>query len=122
MLNRTFALPALLVLMATAQGAEQDYPPRYVTIEQGIEATSSTLQLPDRSPATLYARACDTCPQLGLQITAQTKYLLGRQAVTQDQFNQRIRQASVSLGVFYDSKTLAVNRVVAFGVTATPAK
>lgn len=121
MLNRTLALSALLALAATAQGAEQDRP-RYVTVEQGIETSSSTLRLPDRAPATLYVRTCETCPQLGLSVTAKTQYLLGRTAVTQDQFNQRVAREDVSLGIFYDSKTFAVNRVIAFGISAAPAK
>jgi hypothetical protein len=121
MWNRTLPLLATLALVAAAQ-AQEERVPRYVTIEQGIEASSSTLKLPDRAPATLYARSCETCPQLGLQITAKTQFLLGRTAVTQNQFNQRLARQDVSLGIFYDSKTFAVNRVIAFGVSVTPSK
>lgn len=122
MWNRTLPLLATLAFAAASHGAEEGLRPRFITIEQGIEASSNSLKLPDRAPATLYARSCETCPQLGLQVTAKTQFLLDRKAVTQDQFNQRVRQDDVSLGIFYDSKTLAVNRVIAFGVAATPAK
>lgn len=121
MWNRTLPLLATLALVATVQ-AQDERRPRLVTIEQAVEARSDTLRLPDRAPATLVARTCSTCPQLNLQVSDKTQFLLGKTVVKQSEFNDRVRQEAVDLGVFYNHKTFEINRLVAFGVTVARAK
>jgi hypothetical protein len=121
MWNRTLPLLATLALVATAH-AQDERRPRYVTIEQAIEARSDALRLPDRTPATLIARTCSTCPEMNLQVSEKTQFVLGKTVVKQSEFNERVRREAVDLGVFYNHKTFEINRLVAFGVTVARAK
>jgi hypothetical protein len=107
-------LLAALPFLATAQAA--DYP-RLKAVEQVIEASSADVRLPDRVPATMFARSCAECPTRSLQLTQATQFFVGREAVTQAEFNRRAEQTTRMLGIFFDGKTSEVTRLVAFGAT-----
>jgi|JI10StandDraft_1071094.scaffolds.fasta_scaffold1322494_2 formylglycine-generating enzyme required for sulfatase activity len=120
------ALPLIAALAVTwvAQAAETDSEtPRLKALEQAIEATSATVRLPDRAPAAFFARTCETCPTVTLQVTQTTRFFLGKTAVPQNEFNAAVQTADPdpTLGIFYDSKTSEVTRLVAFGINTKPA-
>lgn len=120
------ALPLIAAIAATwaAQAAETDgETPRLKAVEQAIEATSATVRLPDRTPSAFFARTCETCPTVTLQVTQATRFFLGRTAVPQNEFNVAVKKADPdpTIGIFYDSKTSEVTRLVAFGINAKPA-
>lgn len=118
MWNRTLPLLALFPLFATSQAAEQS---RLRVVEQAIETSSAEIRLPDQTPATLFARSCPKCEQRSLQVSAQTKFFLGRIAVSQNEFNVAAQQSTRTLGIFFDSNTEEVTRLVAFGAKANAA-
>ncbi len=122
MLKKALPLIAALAVMCTGHAAETEVP-RLQAVEQAIEATSETVRLPDRVPASLLARTCETCPALTLQVTQSTRFFLGKSAATQTEFNQTVQKADPdpSIGIFYYSKTSEVTRVVAFGMGSKPA-
>lgn len=117
MMKNALPLIAALAVSCVAQAAETESPPRLQALEQAIEATSTTIRLPDRTPASFIARTCETCPALTLQVTQSTRFLLGKTAVTQTEFNQAVQKADPdpTLGIFYDGKTSEITRMVAFG-------
>lgn len=121
MINKSLPLMAALFVTCVTQAAESETP-RLKAVEQAIEATSTTVRLPDRTPATFFARTCETCPAVTLQVTQATRFFLGKTAVEQNQFNQAVQKAEPdpTLGIFYDSKTSEVTRVVAFGMGSKP--
>lgn len=122
MIKKSLPLIAVLFVTHLAQAAE-DAPRRLQALEQSIEATTTMVRLPDRTPATFFARTCETCPTVALQVTQATRFFLGKTAVEQAQFNQAVQKAEPdpTLGIFYDSKTSEVTRVVAFGMGSKPA-
>ena len=116
MWNRTLPVLAALSFLAPAQGAEK---PTLQVLEQAIEAASADIRLPTRVPATLFARSCETCPQQSLQVSQATRFFLGKNAVTQSEFNLAVQRSAPMLGIFYDGKTSEITRLVAFGTYAT---
>ena len=118
MWNRILPLLAALTFLVPAQGAEQ---PTLQVLEQAIEVASADIRLPDRIPATLFARSCETCPQKSLQVTQATGFFLGKNAVTQTEFTLEVQRSAPTLGIFYDGKTSEITRLVAFGNYASAA-
>lgn len=122
MMKNALPLIAALAFTGVAQAAETETP-RLKAVEQAIEATSATVRLPDRVPASFFARTCETCPTVTLQVTPTTRFFLGKTAVPQNEFNVAVQKADPdpTLGIFYDSKTSEVTRLVAFGINSKPA-
>jgi hypothetical protein len=122
MFKKVLPLIAAIAATTVSQAAESERP-RLQAVEQAIEATSISVRLPDRAPASFVARTCETCPALTLRVTQTTRFLLGKDAVQQSDFNQAVKKADSdqTLGIFYDSKTSEVTRLVAFGMGNTAA-
>ncbi|MEQ1579796.1 MAG: hypothetical protein ABL964_04305 [Steroidobacteraceae bacterium] len=120
MSKRLLPLISALVAIGVSQAAET---PRLQALEQAIEVSSASIRVPDRAPSSFIVRSCETCPALTLQLTQATRFLLGKTAATQTGFNLALQQADPdpTLGIFYDSKTSEVTRLVAFGVGNKPA-
>lgn len=120
MSKRFLSLISALVAISPSQAAET---PRLQALEQAIEASSASIRIPDRTPSSFVVRSCETCPAVTLQLVQTTRFLLGKTAVTQTEFNQALQKAGQdpTLGIFYGSKTSEVTRLVAFGVGNKPA-
>ena len=124
MLKRALPFIAIFAVACMAQAAETENEiPRLKALEQSIEASTATVRLPERTPASMFARTCETCPTVTLQVTQTTRFFLGKAAVTQSEFNQAVQKVNPdpTLGIFYDSKTSEVTRLVAFGLGNKPA-
>jgi hypothetical protein len=92
-----------------------------VLVEQAYELPPSGLQLPaDAKPGDrLGIRPCAGCPRVSLKVAPGTQWRIGQRGplVTAGEFRNRFQQALAGSGdalvfVYYDPKSLSVNRVV----------
>jgi hypothetical protein len=103
--------------MAPAGAARADM----VLVEQAYELRPSGLQLPaDAKPGDrLGIQPCAGCPRVSLRVASGTQWRIGQRGplVTAGEFRSRFQQALAGSGdtlvfVYYDPKSLSVNRVV----------
>lgn len=101
------ALMALLCLTATARA-------ELVTIEQAFETDNSVVSLPDRANQSVSLPGCGTtCPN-SVKVTAETRYFVKQRVVTLAELRTHLARGRVQFTLFYDPKTLVLNRVVAY--------
>ena len=98
MWKQTLPLLAAFSFLATAQGAEQS---RMKAVEQAIETSSAELRLPDRAPAIPIARnPAKPARKRACKSPRTTQFFLGKNAVTQTEFNRAVQQSTTVLGIF----------------------
>jgi hypothetical protein len=113
-MNSRNVMLATLLALATALPAKAQMK----ALEQGIEASASTIALPAKENGQLEVRACTECPLVTLQATSATRYFVGRQSLTLAEFAAYLREhPQVSLTVFSAQNTRNLARVKVQGVT-----
>ncbi len=110
--SRNMTLATLLALAAAVPAHAQ-----LKMLEQGIEASTSTITLPTRENGRLEVRACAECPLQSLQASSASRYLVGTQALTLAEFTRYLREhPHVNLTVFSAQDTRNLTRVKVQGV------
>lgn len=106
--SSVLALAAALLLGAPLARAE------LVTIEQAFETDTTAVSLPDRVDRAVTLPGCEkTCPS-SVRLTADTVYVLAGRRVTLAEMRAHLARGRQWVTLFYDPKTLVLNRVVAY--------
>jgi hypothetical protein len=99
---------ALLLAVAPLARAELE------TIEQAFETDSATVSLPDGVERSVSLPGCGkTCPS-SVRYTAETTFFLRERQVALADLRAYFARGRVQYTLFYDPKTLVVNRVIAY--------
>jgi hypothetical protein len=117
-MSRTLLVYCAL-LVATATSWAEPIP--YTTSEQAFETTSNLVLLPQSLPGSVTARGCSQCAVIVLEVTTATTYLAGKTQVTPAEF-KTLATNNRNIAIFYDPNTKKAQRIVVYGVTATPAR
>ena len=91
--------------------------PRLVTIEECLETGTDLVALPGVPGGTLTASGCRGCPSQRLTFDANTRYYIGKEAVTYARLREAAAKGPIGLDVFYRpaTRTLTRLRLVATG-------
>jgi len=84
-------------------------------IENAYETDAAHVRLPSNASGDLAIDPCPTCESVRLRVNAQTRYLLGRSAVSLAAFRQAATAAGAEqrlMVVFYDLRSNTVTRIV----------
>ena len=109
-MNQHTGIRTLLAACALFAGAAFAAPP-LKTVEECIETGTRAVSLPGVAGGSISATPCTGCTSLRLRFDAQTKYLVGKQAVNYTKFRQAAAKSDLQLDVFYDPKTRTVTRL-----------
>lgn len=83
------------------------------TAEQAIEASTATLNLPERLPGTISLTACDNgCPPALLQLTVESQFFLDRRAVTFVALRELSSKPNLNVAVFFEPQSKTITRIV----------
>ena len=80
-------------------------------IEECIETGTRAVSLPSGSQGSLSAVACAGCASLRLKFDSDTRFFVGRQAVSYTKFRQAAGKTDLRLDVYYDPKTRILTRL-----------
>jgi hypothetical protein len=112
--NGTLASLLALATMAAALPANAQMK----QLEQGIEASASTIVLPATETGRLDIRACADCPAESLLASPKSRYFVGSQALSLAEFTRYLREhPQATLTVFSVNNTRNLSRVKVQGVT-----
>lgn len=106
-LRRTWVLAAIGALASAAALAG----PQLGTIEECLESGTDLVALPGVPGGTLSARACSTCETLRLGFDANTRYFIGKEAVSYVRLREAASKGRQNIYVFYRPDTKALTRV-----------
>ncbi len=80
--------------------------------EETLESSGSQLSMPAATDGVLVVTRCTSCAPLSLHASTSTRYFFGRKPVTLKEMTDYLRtHGKAFVGVNYDTKTLALNRV-----------
>ncbi len=96
--------------------------PDVVSSTRGIETTSQQLVLPSSDTGGLVISQCSGCKPVSLNVTPQTKYFVGRDAVSLKDLANFVRGQSKFVMVFANLKQPTVDRIVVSGQLPQSAK
>jgi hypothetical protein len=109
----TFALLLVAGLLANAFAADESDTPRTYSSERPIETTTVGLPLPRVAPGSMTLSPCeDSCPSVTVDITPESRFFIGRKAVSFADLRALAISSSANAVVVYDVKTNAVTRIV----------
>jgi hypothetical protein len=104
---------ALLIVLAAAVIPASA---REISTVDIVEATTSMLTMPAVADGILVVKTCATCKERSLRATANTRYLIGQQQVSLQQFSAFVRDNSdVFVAVHYDTASTLL-----LGLKASP--
>lgn len=92
-------------------------PLEYTTAEQALETNSNLTLLPTTFPGTVTARGCPQCAVVVLEITNDTTFIAGRDAVSGPEL-KKLASGNHNMAIFYDPQTKKAKRIVVYGVKA----
>ena len=110
-------LLALLVTIAIGGVTGTYAATKVVSVELGIEASSDMLVLPSTNLGSVVL-TCDSCAARSYQLTRQTTYFIGKEAVTLGAFGTFLRSGGVhGVMLFVKPNQPVVTRIVASAQT-----
>lgn len=86
-----------------------------ITIEEGIESSTSDIRLPAKSNGYILIRSCPVCDEITLSLSAGTQYVVNGKAVEYKDFQHLSREKGNGLVIFYDPKSKSVTRMMLQG-------
>ncbi len=86
-----------------------------ITIEEGIESSTSDIRLPGQSNGYLVLRSCSECDEITLSLSAGTQYLVNGELIEYEDFLHLSRATGNGLDIFYDPESNAVTRMMLQG-------
>ena len=107
---RHIATLFLTTLLTTAASADTR---TVLALEQAIESTTASLNLPGKLPGAIAIAPCsEGCVPLRLEITATTQFFVDRQAVQFVELQKVSEKTGLNVAVFYQPKSKLVTRIV----------
>ena len=76
-----------------------------VQLEESIESDSTNLTLPSTTTGTAIVRGCSSCPSKIVQLTTASRFLLGANEVSYEEFRKRVGDGRYRLVAVYLKKT-----------------
>ncbi len=86
-----------------------------VSLEEGIESSTSDVRLPGNSSGYLVLRSCPDCVELTLSLSAGIRYLVNGELVEYQDFRRLSHKKGNGLDIFYDPRTKSVTRMMLSG-------
>jgi hypothetical protein len=83
-----------------------------VSLEDGVEASTAAVSLPESVPARWSFRACPSCTLMNVDVDERTEFFIGRQAVSFAVLQKYAARGAAGLDIFFDPKTKRVTRVI----------
>jgi hypothetical protein len=82
-------------------------------LEQAIESTTASLNLPDKLPGSIAIAPCNEgCAPLRLEITENSRFFLGRKAVPFGELKKMSDQTGINVAVFYEPNSKIITRII----------
>lgn len=108
MLRQTLALAiALLGIAAPPLGQAT-----MVSLEDGYEASTDSVSLPESVPARWTFRPCATCRTVDVQVDASSAFFVGKQQVSLALLRKYAERGSTRMDVYAEPRTRRVTRVI----------
>ena len=86
-----------------------------ITVEEGIESSTSDVRMPGKSNGYLVLRSCPDCDEITLSLSAGTQYLVNGESVEYQDFRRMSRAKGNGLDIFYDPRNKSVTRMMLRG-------
>ena len=103
-----------LLLLITAGASAQESHMR--VLEDGLEVNASSMRLPGQVGGTLDIKTCAACPNVSLQVTAESRLLLSNSVVTLGELRAFLNaNPSAPVLVVTPIGKNVVSRIVAYG-------
>lgn len=83
-----------------------------VSLEDGIEASTAAVSLPESVPTRWSFRTCPSCTLLTLDVDEQSEFFVGRQAVPLAVMRKYAARGAANLDIYSDPRTKRVTRVI----------
>jgi hypothetical protein len=82
-----------------------------VSLEEGIESSTSDVRLPGNSSGYIVLRSCPDCIEVTLSLSAGTRYSVNGKSVEYKDFRSLSLAAGNSLNIYYDPNSNSVTRM-----------
>ena len=102
----------LLAIALTTMTAPAWSQATLVSLEDGIEASTTAVSLPESVPATWSFRACPSCTLMNVEVDERTEFFVGRQSVPLAVLQKYAARGAAGLDIFADPATKRVTRVI----------